>query len=96
MERRGKSIPIVLFIYTTKIDEKEQSYILYGMIKVNKQIKTGNSTILLLDSEIPHIRFSKLLIDGEEYKPEIVYDLKNSIGVLAIGDFEGKEIRFIP
>ena len=39
------------------------------MIKVNKQIKTGNSTILLLDSEIPHIRFSKLLIDGEEYKP---------------------------
>ena len=67
-----------------------------GMIKVNKQIKTGNSTILLLDSEIPHIRFSKLLIDGEEYKPEIVYDLKNSIGVLAIGDFEGKEIRFIP
>ena len=57
------------------------------MIKVNKQIKTGNSTILLLDSEIPHIRFSKLLIDGEEYKPEIVYDLKNSIGVLAIGDF---------
>ena len=66
------------------------------MIKVNKQIKTGNSTILLLDSEIPHIRFSKLLIDGEEYKPEIVYDLKNSIGVLAIGDLEGKEIRFIP
>ena len=66
------------------------------MIKVNKQIKTGNSTILLLDSEIPHIRFSKLLIDGEEYKAEIVYDLKNSIGVLAIGDFEGKEIRFIP
>ena len=66
------------------------------MIKVNKQIKTGNSTILLLDSEIPHIRFSKLLIDGEEYKPEIVYDLKNSIGVLAIGDFEDKEIRFIP
>ena len=66
------------------------------MIKVNKQIKTGNSTILLLDSEIPHIRFSKLLIDGEEYKPEFVYDLKNSIGVLAIGDFEGKEISFIP
>lgn len=66
------------------------------MIKVYKQIEAGNFTVLLLDSEIPRIRFSKLLIDGKEYKPEVVYDLKDSIGVLAIGDFEGKEIKFIP
>lgn len=65
------------------------------MIKVNKQLEVGNYSVLMLDSEIPHTKFSKLLIDGKEYKPEIVYDLKNSIGVAASGDFEGKEIQFI-
>lgn len=65
-------------------------------IKVDKQIKMGTHTILLLDSEIPQIRFSKLLINGEEYRPEIVYDLRNSIGVTADGDFQGKEIEFVP
>lgn len=65
------------------------------MIKVDKQLQAGKYTVLLLDSEIPHIRFSKLVIDGEEYKPETVYDLENSIGVAATGDFEGKEVKFI-
>lgn len=65
------------------------------MIKVEKQLKAGDYTVLLLDSEIPHDRFSKLLIDGKEYKPEIVFDLKNSIGIAATGAFEGKEIKFM-
>lgn len=65
------------------------------MMKVDKQLKAGNYTVLLLDSEIPHGRFSKLLIDGKEYKPEIVFDLKNSIGISAVGEFEGKEIKFM-
>lgn len=65
------------------------------MIKVNKQLNAGHHTVLLLDSEIPNKRFSKLVIDGTEYEPEIVYDLKNSIGVAATGDFEGKEVKFI-
>lgn len=65
------------------------------MIKVNKQLEGGNYSVLMLDSDIPHTKFSKLLINGKEYKPEIVYDLKNSIGVAASGDFEGKEIQFI-
>lgn len=65
------------------------------MIKVNKQLEVGNYSVLMLDSEIPHTKFSKLLINGKEYKPEIVYGLKNSIGVAASGDFEGKEIQFI-
>ena len=65
------------------------------MVKVYKQLKAGNYTILLLDSEIPSTRFSKLKIAGEEYKPEIVYDMKNSIGVATSGDFEGKEVKFI-
>ena len=65
------------------------------MIKVDKQLKAGNYTVLLLNSEVPHIRFSKLIIDGKEYKPEIVYDMKNSIGVAATGEFEGKEVKFI-
>lgn len=65
------------------------------MIKVDKQLQAGKYTVLLLDSEIPHIRFSKLVIDGKEYKPETVYDLENSIGIPATGDFEGKEVKFI-
>lgn len=65
------------------------------MIKVHKQLKAGKHTVLLLDSEVPHTKFSKLHIDGKEYKPETVYDLENSIGVAATGDFEGKEVKFI-
>ena len=65
------------------------------MIKVDKQLKAGNYTVLLLNSEVPDITFSKLIIDGKEYKPEIVYDMKNSIGVAATGEFEGKEVKFI-
>lgn len=64
------------------------------MIKVDKQLKAGGYTVLLLDSEIPRTRFSKLIIDGKEYKPEIVYDMPNSIGVIATGSFEGKEVKF--
>ena len=65
------------------------------MIKVDKQLKAGNYTVLLLNSDVPRTRFSKLLIDGKEYNPEVVYDMKNSIGVAATGEFEGKEIKFM-
>ena len=65
------------------------------MTKVYKQLKAGRYTVILLDSEIPSIRFSKLEIDGKEYKPETVYDLENSIGIAETGDFEGKEVKFI-
>ena len=65
------------------------------MIKIEKQIDLGNRVILLLDSALPNKRFSKLRINGKEYMPEVVYDLKNSIGVIGTGDFEGKEIEFI-
>lgn len=65
------------------------------MIKVDKQLEAGKYTVLLLNSEIPRTKFSKLVIDGKEYKPETVYDLDNSIGVAATGDFEGKEVKFI-
>lgn len=65
------------------------------MIKVQKQLKAGKYTVLLLDSDVPIKRYSKLLIDGKEYEPEIVYDFGNSVGVAASGDFEGKEVKFI-
>ena len=65
------------------------------MITIRKQLNAGNYTVLLLDSEIPHTKFSKLLIKGKEYNPEIVYDLKNSIGIAATGNFEGEEVTFI-
>lgn len=65
------------------------------MIKVYKQLKAGKYTVLLLDSAIPATKFTKLVIDGAEYAPEMVYDLKDSIGITGVGDFEGKEVKFI-
>lgn len=55
----------------------------------------GNFTLLILDSTIPDNNFKKVLIDGNEYETEIVYDLKSSIGILGKGTFESKEIRFV-
>lgn len=52
-------------------------------------------SLLILDSPIPDINFSKVLIDGNTYGTEIDYDLKNSIGILGKGEFENKEIQFI-
>lgn len=65
------------------------------MIKVEKQFDLGGKTILLFDSAIPNKKFTKLLIDGKEYKADIVYDLQNGLGVAAEGEFEGKEVEFI-
>jgi hypothetical protein len=66
-----------------------------GLIKVEKQFNLKDKTILFFDSAIPTKKFSKLLIDGKEYKPDIVYDLKNGLGVATTGEFEGKEVKFI-
>ena len=66
-----------------------------GLIKVFKQLKAGKYSVLLLDSEIPSAKFSKLLIAGKEYEPVIVFDLPDSIAVAAEGEFEGKEVEFI-
>lgn len=65
------------------------------MIKVYKQLNIGKKTILMFDSDLPTKRFSRLLIDGKEYEPGIVYDMKNSLGIPATGNFEGKEVKFI-
>lgn len=66
-----------------------------GLIKVEKQFDFTGKTILIFDSDIPTAKYSRLLIDGKEYKPDIVYDLKRALGVAATGDFEGKEVEFI-
>ena len=65
------------------------------MIKVYKQLKTKKYSLLLLDSPPPITNYSKILIDGVEYMPEIVYDLNNAVAVADDGDFEGKEIKFL-
>lgn len=58
-------------------------------------IRCRKMSLLILDSPIPDINFSKVLIDGNTYGTEIDYDLKNSIGILGKGEFENKEIQFI-
>lgn len=65
------------------------------MIKVEKQFNFSGKTILFFDSDLPTTKYSKLLIDGKEYKPDIVYDLKGALGISSTGDFEGKEVKFI-
>ena len=65
------------------------------MIKIIKQIDAGKCTLLILDSPIPNKNFHKVSIDGNKYETEIAYDMKNSIGILGNGEFEGKEIVFV-
>lgn len=65
------------------------------MIKIEKQFDLGGKTILFFDSPLPDKKFTKLRIDGKEYKLGIVYDLRNGLGIIAEGEFEGKEVEFI-
>ena len=67
------------------------------MIKVEKQLHVPNSrmTLLCFDSDIPNNRFTRLVIDGKEYKPIIAYDIKNAYAIEATGVFEGKEVLFV-
>ena len=66
-----------------------------GLIKIERQFSLGGKTILFFDSPIPNKKFTKLQIDGKEYKPDIVYDLRTGLGVATEGEFEGKEVKFI-
>lgn len=52
--------------------------------------------LLSLDGMRPLTNWTRVVIDGVEYKAEIPFDLKNNIGILTTGgDFVGKEITFI-
>lgn len=62
---------------------------------IQGQLDAGKYTVLILDVETSHIRYRKLMIDGKEYEPVIVYDLPQSIAIEAKGNFVGKEIKFI-
>lgn len=62
---------------------------------IQGQLDAGKYTVLILDVESSHIRYNKLVIDGKEYKPVIVYDLPKSVAIEAKGNFVGKEIEFI-
>lgn len=66
-----------------------------GLIKIKNQLEVGKYTVLILDSNIPYSKVSKVIIDGRTFKTEIVYDMPNSIGIIANGNFIGKEIKFI-
>ena len=64
------------------------------MVKIEKQLNAGKYTVLCLNQPIPFECGNKVTIDGREYEAEIVYDLPNSIGILATGSFVGKDIVF--
>lgn len=65
------------------------------MIKIKSQLEVGKYTVLILDSNIPYSKVSKVIIDGRTFKTEIIYDMPNSIGIIANGNFIGNEIKFI-
>lgn len=65
------------------------------MIRIDDQISVGKFLILHIDAPIPMVKYSKVLIDGKEYAPEIVYDMKNSIAIHSTQNLKGKEIKFI-
>ena len=68
------------------------------MIKVEKQYslpsKNPPRTLLCFDTTIPRRAFSKLVIDGQEYKPIIAFHMDDAYAVDADGDFVGKEVEF--
>ena len=64
------------------------------MITIVDQVAVKNYIVLFLSESLPNRAYNTLLIDGVEYKPEIVYDLDASIAIIAEGDFIGKEIKF--
>lgn len=64
------------------------------MVKVEKQLNAGKYIVLCLNQPIPFDCGNKVTIDGREYETEVVYDLPNAIGILATGNFVGKEIVF--
>lgn len=77
----------------TKSKWKNSKKRVNGLIIIDSQIEVGGYTIISFDST-PRVNYSKVIIDGREYTPKIVYDLKNSIAIAEKGSFVGKEIRF--
>lgn len=65
------------------------------MIKVNKQLDSGNFTVLILNCAPPNKWNNTVRIDGIIYETEIVYDLPNAIGIKGKGDFLNKNVDFI-
>ena len=65
-------------------------------MKVEFQHSTGRSTLLGLSGNIPQDwRGSEVILDGERFRTEIVYDLPGHIAIIGKGDFVGKQIQFI-
>ncbi len=58
-------------------------------------------TVLIFDKPIlgenPEVPegFTRIIIDGVAYTPEIAYDLPNSIGIVGNLDATGKDVQFV-
>lgn len=65
------------------------------MTKIVSQVQVGKWVLLSLDGAFPNTKWTKAIIDGIEYRAEVVHDIENSVGILATGgNFIGKEIAF--
>lgn len=64
-------------------------------MKIIKQMAIGDNTLLILNDRYPFNGFNTVVIDKIEYKPEVVYGIRDSIAIKGKGLFEGKDIEFV-
>ena len=70
-------------------------------MKVIESLSVSNYTMLTFDRPIfpgnPEVPkgFTKIIIDGIAYRPEIAYDAPNSIGIVGNIDATGKDAQFV-
>ena len=64
------------------------------MSKVIEQLMAGKYAVLFYDEE-PVPNYTKVVVGGKEYVPEIVYDMRGCIAIEATGNFVGETIEFV-
>ena len=65
-------------------------------MKIEFAYNTGKNTLLGLSDDIPTSwKGKEVIISGNKYSTEMVYDLPKHIAIVGDGDFEGKEVEFI-
>lgn len=65
------------------------------MRNVISEFHVNGYVMLSLDGPVPMKEHKKYRIDGVEYDIVPVYDISNSIAIIASGTFVGKTVEFI-
>lgn len=63
-------------------------------MKVVSEIKVGNYSVLKLDGSKPNHKYTKYIIDGQQYDIVPMYDADNCIAVRSSESLNGKTVSF--